>query len=73
MTNQPHLLKISRLEGLTDGVFAIAMTILAFDLRLPRDVVVKNLSGENARDPHPISNLIPCASGNASLQLIVFV
>lgn len=33
---QHHLLKISRLEGLTDGVFAIAMTILALDLRLPR-------------------------------------
>lgn len=31
-----HLLKISRLEGLTDGVFAIAMTILALDLHLPR-------------------------------------
>jgi len=43
MTNQTHLLKISRLEGLTDGVFAIAMTILAFDLRLPHDIVVKDL------------------------------
>lgn len=33
-----HLLKISRLEGLTDGVFAIAMTILALDLRLPQGI-----------------------------------
>lgn len=32
---QGRLLKISRLEGLNDGVFAIAMTILALDLRLP--------------------------------------
>lgn len=30
-----HILKVSRLEGLTDGVFAIAMTILVLDLRLP--------------------------------------
>lgn len=30
-----HILKISRLEGLTDGVFAIAMTILVLDLRIP--------------------------------------
>lgn len=43
MINQTHLLKVSRLEGLTDGVFAIAMTILAFDLRLPHDAVVTNL------------------------------
>ena len=32
---QVHILKVSRLEGLTDGVFAIAMTILVLDLRLP--------------------------------------
>jgi uncharacterized membrane protein len=30
-----HILKVHRLEGLTDGVFAIAMTILAFELRVP--------------------------------------
>lgn len=30
-----RILKVSRLEGLTDGVFAIAMTILALDLRTP--------------------------------------
>lgn len=30
-----HLLKISRLESLSDGIFAIAMTILILDLRLP--------------------------------------
>ncbi|MBA3662025.1 MAG: DUF1211 domain-containing protein [Gammaproteobacteria bacterium] len=29
------ILKVSRLEGLSDGIFAIAMTILALDLRLP--------------------------------------
>ncbi|HSW93663.1 MAG TPA: TMEM175 family protein [Gammaproteobacteria bacterium] len=37
--NRSHLLKVSRLEGLTDGVFAIAMTILAFDLHLPRELL----------------------------------
>lgn len=30
------ILKVSRLESLTDGIFAIAMTILVLDLRLPR-------------------------------------
>lgn len=38
-----HLLKISRLEGLTDGIFAIAMTILVLDLRLPPHVATDNL------------------------------
>ncbi|MDR3491121.1 MAG: TMEM175 family protein [Gammaproteobacteria bacterium] len=33
-----HLLKTSRLEGLTDGVFAIAMTILILDLRVPAQI-----------------------------------
>lgn len=31
----PHLLKISRLEGLTDGIFAIAMTIMILNLHVP--------------------------------------
>lgn len=39
-----RLLKVSRLAGLTDGVFAIAMTILVFDLRLPHGTTVANLS-----------------------------
>ena len=30
-----RILKVSRLEGLTDGVFAIAMTILALDMHIP--------------------------------------
>ena len=30
-----RLLKVSRLEGLTDGIFAIAMTILVLDVHLP--------------------------------------
>jgi uncharacterized membrane protein len=38
-----HLLKISRLEGLTDGIFAIAMTILVLDLHIPRDLAVNML------------------------------
>jgi uncharacterized membrane protein len=38
-----HLLKVSRLEGLTDGVFAIAMTILVLDLHLPQNLGTENL------------------------------
>lgn len=34
-----HILKVSRLEGLTDGIFAIAMTILALDMHLPASLV----------------------------------
>lgn len=41
--NSIHLLKISRLEGLTDGVFAIAMTILVLDVRLPPHLMTENL------------------------------
>jgi len=33
-----HLLKISRLEGLTDGIFAIAMTILILNLHVPNQL-----------------------------------
>lgn len=34
-------LKTNRLEGLTDGTFAIAMTILVFDLKVPE--IAQNL------------------------------
>lgn len=44
-----RLLKVSRLEGLTDGVFAIAMTILALDLNvqaaLPQDHLSEIMTG----------------------------
>lgn len=30
-----HLLKVSRLEGLTDGIFAIAMTIIVLNMHVP--------------------------------------
>ncbi len=33
-----HLLKISRLESLTDGIFAIAMTIMVLNLHVPPDM-----------------------------------
>lgn len=39
-----HILKVSRLAGLTDGVFAIAMTILVFEVRLPATVALSNLT-----------------------------
>ncbi len=38
-----HILKVSRMEALTDGVFAIAMTILAFDLHLPHELLENSL------------------------------
>ncbi len=37
------ILKISRLEALTDGIFAIAMTILVFNLNLPLKISDQNL------------------------------
>jgi uncharacterized membrane protein len=39
-----HILKVSRLEGLTDGIFAIAMTILILDLRLPTGITPHTLA-----------------------------
>jgi uncharacterized membrane protein len=38
------LVEMSRLNNLSDGVFAIALTLLAFDLRLPADAPIGNLS-----------------------------
>jgi uncharacterized membrane protein len=38
-----HILRINRLAGLTDGVFAIAMTILVFEIRLPAGAQLTNL------------------------------
>ncbi len=38
-----HLLKISRLEGLTDGIFSIAMTILILNLHIPTKLETSNL------------------------------
>ena len=42
---QRHILKISRLEGLADGIFAIAMTILVLDLHLPAGILTADLPG----------------------------
>lgn len=39
-----HLLKVSRLEGLTDGIFSIAMTILILDLRIPLSMVSREIT-----------------------------
>lgn len=38
-----RILKVSRLEGLTDGIFAIAMTILILELHLPSGISDKVL------------------------------
>jgi uncharacterized membrane protein len=44
MTHE-HVLKVSRLEGLTDGVFAIAMTILVLNLQLPIGLAQNQMAG----------------------------
>lgn len=54
-----HLLKISRLEGLTDGVFAIAMTILVLDLRLPSHL--------------PVENLLPILQQDIFIKLLIYI
>ncbi|TAK79232.1 MAG: DUF1211 domain-containing protein [Gammaproteobacteria bacterium] len=41
--SQGHILKISHLEALVNGIFAIAMTILILDLRLPDGVPSSDL------------------------------
>lgn len=38
-----HLLKVSRLEGLTDGIFAIAMTIMVLNLHVPEHMATKDI------------------------------
>lgn len=38
-----HLLKVSRLEGLSDGIFAIAMTIMVLNLHVPADVHARDI------------------------------
>lgn len=38
------LVEMSRLKGLSDGVFAIALTLLVLDLRIPEDVLDGDLS-----------------------------
>lgn len=47
-----HLLKVSRLEGLTDGIFAIAMTIMILNLHVPDQASVNDV------DPLVNANLI---------------
>jgi uncharacterized membrane protein len=39
------LMEKNRMESLTDGIFAFAMTLLVMDLILPRDAVVTQTSG----------------------------
>ncbi len=39
-----HLLKVSRLEGLTDGVFSIAMTIMVLNLHVPEQLKTPDVS-----------------------------
>ncbi len=41
--SSPHLLKLSRLENLTDGIFAIAMTIMVLNLHVPAHEATKDI------------------------------
>jgi uncharacterized membrane protein len=43
-TPTESLVEMNRLNNLSDGVFAIALTLLAFDLRLPEDIPIPELS-----------------------------
>src|SRR6185369_1279090 len=49
----------SRLEGLSDGVFAVVFTILVLDIRLP-DGITQMTSGEIY---HALSDLMPVFVG----------
>jgi uncharacterized membrane protein len=46
------LVEMNRLNNLSDGVFAIALTLLAFDIRLPADALIDDL-------PHNLAELGP--------------
>jgi uncharacterized membrane protein len=39
----------TRIEALTDGIFAIAMTLIVFDIRLPTRTTPSNLQHERLR------------------------
>lgn len=54
-----HLLKISRLEGLTDGIFAIAMTIMVLNLRIP-----PHIAG---------SHIVPLIKSEILSNLVIYV
>jgi uncharacterized membrane protein len=38
------LVEMSRLNGLSDGVFAFALTLLVLDLRLPENILAGDLN-----------------------------
>lgn len=42
--SQTHILKVTRLDGLTDGIFAIAMTILILNLTIPPHLASSHIS-----------------------------
>jgi uncharacterized membrane protein len=54
-----HLLKISRLEGLTDGIFAIAMTIMVLNLHIPEHL-----------DPQA---LVPLLKTDVAVNLLIYI
>jgi uncharacterized membrane protein len=53
--NDAHLLGKSRIEALTDGIFAVAMTILVLDVRLP--IEAASLDGAGLREA--LAALVP--------------
>lgn len=54
-----HLLKISRLECLTDGIFAIAMTIMVLNLHVPSHLAT--------------INVLPVIEHDIFMNLIIFI
>ncbi|HEY7506398.1 MAG TPA: TMEM175 family protein, partial [Nitrososphaera sp.] len=44
--SRESLVEMNRLNNLSDGIFAVALTLLAFDLRLPEDVLRSELPGK---------------------------
>lgn len=54
-----HLLKISRLEGLTDGIFAIAMTIMVLNLHVPAHVAT--------------TDILPLIKNDIYVNLIIYI
>lgn len=54
-----HLLKVTRLEGLSDGIFAIAMTIMVLNLHVPAHVHV--------------SDIIPVIKGDLTRYIAIYV
>jgi uncharacterized membrane protein len=54
--NKQSLLPTNRIEALTDGIFAIAMTLMILNLEVPTDISQENLMSEL---PEKLINVLP--------------